>query len=58
MTEIGKEKTLKRVILTRLSVREDACKRLIDWHEVLKTQETINDDCTENLLPSTLMEKA
>lgn len=48
MTEIGKGKTLKRINLTRWSAREDACRSLRDsWHEVLKTLESIKDDCTE-----------
>lgn len=34
--------------LTRWSAREDACKSLRDsWHEILKTLESIKDDCTE-----------
>ncbi|XP_054085764.1 uncharacterized protein LOC128921642 [Zeugodacus cucurbitae] len=57
MTEIGKGKTLKRVNLTRWSAREDACKSLRDsWHEVLKTLESIKDDCTEK--PVTRQEAA
>lgn len=48
MTEIGKGKSVKRVNLTRWSAREDACKSLKEsWPEVLKTLQSIKDDCTE-----------